>query len=656
MDNLKHKLIWAICIGILLCLGCAPSLNYDQQISNDHLNTPTIFDGDVLTGLTVQEPILQLPETDQQFDPGPLNNFDFESAESFVRIGLEECIAHALQNSEVIRELGGTVLQSPASVQSANDPALAYTNPAFGEEAALSEFDATFSNQFLFQNNDRAFNSSFIGDQGILSQDTATNITSLSKRSATGATFQLNHQLVFDRNNTPANRFANNASYDSFLTAEFRQPLLRGAGAIFNRIAGPNNPIGVNNGVLIARANTDITLAEFELGIRNLVSDIENTYWDLYFAYRDLAAKIKARNGAYKLWKNQEAQVASGEKPTTEVLQAEEQYYLFATQVENAIYGQANDGTRTNNGSSSGTFRGNPGIRTAERRLRLLAGYSINDGNLLLPSDLPIESGVVFDWDRAKLDALNNRAELRRQRWVLKREQLNLLANRQQVLPTFDLVGRYRVRGFGNDLLGSDGFDATIPTAENSQDGSDASATFFNGDMQEWELGADVNIPIGYRRAHAAVRNSELNLIREKKILREQEREIVFGLSNAIGELQRTESLLELNNKRLEASNKQFQNIQELLLEEETTIDLVLESQRRVIDAEISFHRAQVELMLAIKAIHFEKGTGLEYHNVLLTESGWSQSEVNEALRREQMTTQPINYAFRTLEVSDSGQ
>ena len=616
-----------------------------------------MFDAQILESLTVQEPKTSLPISDQQFDPGPLNNFDFESTGSFFRVSLEECVSHALQNSEVVRELGGTVLLSPESIRSANDPALAYTNPAFGEEAALSEFDATLSNQFLFQNNDQAFNSSFIGDQGTLVQDTATNVTSLSKRSATGATFQLNHQFIFDRNNTPANRFSNNTSYDNFLTAEIRQPLLRGAGVAFNRIAGPNNPVGVNNGVLIARTNTDISLADFELGMRNLISDIENAYWDLYFAYRDLAAKIKARNGAYKLWKNQEAQVASGEKPNTEVLQAEEQYFLFATQVENAIFGQLNDGTRTNNGSSSGTFRGSPGIRTAERRLRLLTGLDINDGSLLLPSDMPIESGVVFDWNQAKLDALNQRTELRRQRWVVKREQLNLLANRQQLRPSLDLVGRYRVRGFGNDLFGSQGFDASVaPGPTTNQDGSDALATFFNGDLQEWEIGADVNIPIGYRREHAAIRNSELSLIRETKILREQEREIIYGLSNAMGELQRTESLLDLNTKRLEASNKQFKNIQELLLEEETTIDLVLESQRRVIDAEISFHRAQVELTLAIKAIHFEKGTGLNYHSVLLAEKGWSQSEVDQALLREQVASPPLNYAYRTLEVSESAQ
>ena len=140
--------------------------------------------------------------------------------------------------------------------------------------------------------------------------------------------------------------------------------------------------------------------------------------------------------------------------------------------------------------------------------------------------------------------------------------------------------------------------------------------------------------------------------MRETKILREQEREIIYGLSNAIGELNRVESLLELSEKRLRASEGQFNNIQVLFDDKDTTIDLVLESQRRVIDAKISFHRSQVEWMLAIKAIHFEKGTGLEYHNVMLAEKGWTQSENTQANIREQMASHPLNYAFRTLEVS----
>jgi len=51
-------------------------------------------------------------------------------------------------------------------------------------------------------------------------------------------------------------------------------------------------------GVLLARINADISLADFEAGVRNLVSDTEQSYWELYFAYRNLEARKAGRDSA----------------------------------------------------------------------------------------------------------------------------------------------------------------------------------------------------------------------------------------------------------------------------------------------------------------------------------------------------------------------
>jgi hypothetical protein len=53
------------------------------------------------------------------------------------------------------------------------------------------------------------------------------------------------------------------ATTHSTATEAELQPILQGAGA-FNRIPGPNATPGNYNGILIARVNTDITLADFE--------------------------------------------------------------------------------------------------------------------------------------------------------------------------------------------------------------------------------------------------------------------------------------------------------------------------------------------------------------------------------------------------------
>ena len=125
----------------------------------------------------------------------------------------------------------------------------------------------------------------------------------VSKVLATGGQVFLRNNTLYDANNAPANLFP--SYYDTNIEAEIRQPFLQGAGVTFNRIAGPqsNNAFTVPNGVAIARINTDISLTSFEEGVRGLVSDVENSYWDLYFAYRDLDAKIAVRDRALETWR-----------------------------------------------------------------------------------------------------------------------------------------------------------------------------------------------------------------------------------------------------------------------------------------------------------------------------------------------------------------
>lgn len=578
------------------------------------------------------------------YDAGPLEDFSFSDASNFRRVRLEDAIKMALTNSPVVRDLGGLVLRAPDSKATLVDPALAYLDPRFGEEAALSAFDAVYNSQLLFQKNDNLFNNQFIGDEGAFQQDLARYSAGISKTAATGGTFGINNVIDYELNNSPSNRFNGNAersrAYDLSLEAEFRQPLLQGASTLFNRVAGPNNAPGVYNGVSIARTSTDIALADFETRIRDLISDVENTYWDLYFAYRDLEAKIDARNGAYDIWQNLEANRA--EKSAAIIGQAKEQYYRFAAEVEEAIHGRLNEGTRTNNGSSSGTFRRIGGLRTAERRFRLITGMPLNANQLVIPADTPNDAISVFDWQSIRDNALNRRAELRRQRWKLKRRELELLASKNLLLPRLDLLGRYRLKGFGHDLFGH-GNELQRGSDVATQRDSSALGGLFNNDLHEWEFGIDASVPIGFRQQHAAVRHAELNLAREKTILSEQQRQVIFGLSNAVGELRRATRVRSANSNRLEAANEQYAAIQNIYQEQDTTIDLVLEAQRRVIEAKLQFFQSQVEYMLAVKAVHFEQGTLLQYHNVLFGEAETAYRQFDSMMADDLLTMdQPL--------------
>ena len=611
-----------------------------------HGSDPALFDPIPTSPAIIRETLpdgsVIQTEVFDQFDIGPLDEFSFSDADSFRNIRLEDAIKMALTNAPVVRDLGGLILRSPDAAATGLDPSLTYLDPRFGEEAALSAFDATYQSQLLFQKNDNFFNNQFIGEEGVFQQDLAQYSAGISKLSATGGSFGLNNVIDYELNNSPSNRFngdgERSAAYDLSVEAEFRQPLFQGAGTQFNRIAGPNNAVGVYNGVAIARTNTDVALADFETKIRDLVSNVENSYWDLYFAYRDLEAKIEARNGAYQIWQNLEANRA--EKSAAIIGQAKEQYYRFAVEVEESIHGRLNDGTRTNNGSSSGTFRRTGGVRTAERRFRLITGMPLNDSQLVVPADIPNDAVSVFNWQSIRENALSRRTEIRRQKWRLKRRELELLASKNLLLPRLDLLGTYRINGFGNDLFGI-GNELQTDASLVTQLDSSASGTFFNNNLHEWEVGFDASIPIGFRHQHAAVRHAELNLAREKTVLAEQRRQIVYGLSNAVGELRRAAKVRSANRNRLDAADEQYAAIQNIYQEQDTTIDLVLEAQRRVIESKLQFFQSQVEYMLAVKAVHFEQGTLFQYHNIQFGEADAAFAEFDSLLATDLTTTEP---------------
>jgi outer membrane protein TolC len=536
--------------------------------------------------------------------PDTLSPLDIQegmlASESMLAMSLSDCIREALATSHVLRDLGGTVIRSPQTIISNLDPALVFTDPRVGEEAALSAFDANFFVNNYFERNHRGLNNQFFGNNGEFKQDLNTTQTGVNKRSATGGLFSFRNVTIYDRNNQLSNRFPFD-SWDTYVETEARQPLLQGAGTQFNRIAGPGSSPGVLNGVLLARVRTDVSQINFERSVRDLVAEVENAYWDLYYSYRDLEARVAVRNIAKETLSKMPTEAYSRGK----IAQAEEQLHRFQSEVIDALNGRPIDGTRTNNGSSGGTFRSSGGLRVAERKLRLMTGMPINDGRLISPADLPTSAPVIYDWSSSIGEALSSREELRQQKWAIKQRELELTANRNFLKPQLDLISRYRFRGFGEELLGP----------------SSASSSLYGGEFQEWQVGLEYNVPVGLRRAHAAVQNSRLALSREVEVLREQERYVNFGLSNAINETKRAYENMNLQRKRLDAIVIQLNAIDAKPDGENAELDVRLETHRRLLDARLRYHQAEVEYVLALRNVHFEKGSLLKYCNVNTLES-----------------------------------
>jgi outer membrane protein TolC len=534
-------------------------------------------------------------------------------------ITLDESVRYALANSKIMRELGTTILRSPEAVETRFLTASQYTDPQFGPEAALAAFDAQFATRAFFENNDRVFNNRFQGGGTFeYQQDLNVYETEISKRAATGTAFALRNTTQYDSNNAPANLF--DSAWWNILEGEVRHPLLQGGGLEFNRIAGPDAIPGVYRGVVVARVNNEISQTDFEIGLRDFVSDVSNAYWELYYAYRILDARKKARDEAYEVLQRFEARANEGGVGTDRVALAREQYYRFQREVEEALSGRPLPGTQTDPGG--GALRGIGGVLVAERRLRLLMGWPITDECLLRPSTEPIMADVQYDWPSTVSEATMRRTELRRQKLLVKRRELELTAAKNFLSPRLDALAQYRFRGFGDDLTGPGG-----PRFNNALD------TFSSGDFQEWQLGVEFSMPIGFRRGHAAVQNAELLVARERAVLQEQERRVVHDLSNAIAEKDRAYLAAITTLERLKAADTLLRSLQQEEAqgrggagEGAVNLDRLLDAQRRVAEAEAEYYLNRTAYEVALKNVAFEKGSLLDYHDVYVTGSDESRT------------------------------
>jgi outer membrane protein TolC len=547
---------------------------------------------------------------------------------------LSEVIHITLCNSQVMRQafvqrVGAApdtisrTLITPGVIQTSYDPALVETVTGLsvgspfqgsGPEAALSEFDAQLDASVFWERNHRPQNRNFIGAPSVFQQDLGTGTLGITKTTAVGTQFAIRNNTNYDSNNTDPAFRPIISEWNTNLEASFAHPLLQGSGAQYNRIAGPfrfdqyasgiGNPI---DGVMISRIRTDQTLADFEGGVRNLMRDAEQAYWELYFTYRDLEARKMGRDSALETWKKTHALFLTGTRggSADREAQARSQYFLFRGQVEQAL---------------TEVFR-------AENRLRYIMGLSMSDGRLIRPSDEPTTARVAFEWSGIHIEALTRRVEVRKQKWEIKRRELELIAARNLMLPRIDAVGRYRWLGLGDELINQS-------DAQFIQPGSSAWGVLTSGQFQEWQLGLQASIPIGFRRELSSVRHHELLLARDRALLQDLELEISHQLGNSIRDIDLGYGLTQTNFNRRIAAEAEVVAVAAQYEFQQITLDLLLDAQRRRAESESAYYRSLVDYNQSIMNVHYHKGSLLDYDGVYLAEGPWPGKAYFDAMRQ----------------------
>ncbi|MEX0700672.1 MAG: TolC family protein [Planctomycetales bacterium] len=539
---------------------------------------------------------------------------------------LAEAIQIALSNAEVIRSRGqfrspgNPLLANPQTAPSVYDPAIQETGVLFGTrgvESALAAFDTTFTTSMIWGRNEQVQNNAFFGGGlapgNTLAQETGDFDVGLSKTFATGGQLNLTHNWDYLGSNVPGQLFP--SSYRGGVGANYRHPLWAGSGTEFTRIAGPitqqfGGLSGVTQGVVIARINGDITVAEFEENVRNLVRDVEDLYWELYLQYRLYDTAVTTRNSVLRSWREAQAKLELGGivgfKPADEA-QARDAYFTARAATETTL----------------------ATIYSTETEFRRLLGLPVNDGRIIRPQEEPTTAQLEPDWYVSLAEALSQRVELRKQKWNIQSLELQLTAANSLTKPRLDFVSGYQVNGFGDRLFGENDNDGRTAQGFRS-----AYETITQGNQTGWNLGFELTMPLGFRQAHAQVRNVELRLAKARKVLAAQELDISHELAVTMQNLASQYRIAQTNYNRREAAKRRVELFEAELEAGTATLDLVLRAQASLAEAESAYYTSLIRYNQSLIDLQFRKGTLLEHNNILLAESAWTPEAYDDALRR----------------------
>ena len=195
--------------------------------------------------------------------------------------------------------------------------------------------------------------------------------------------------------------------------------------------------------------------------------------------------------------------------------------------------------------------------------------------------------------------ALTLRPDYRQAILDLENRRITLAFTKNQELPRLDLTGSLALLGFDSDY------------------GSSARRVG-SRDQTAWTLGAIVSIPIPNRDARSAANAAKLECAKGLVALQALEQQIVVDVDNASGQIVTSRQRIASTTESVRLAQISLDAGQERLKAGTGTTFVVLELQKKLIEAEAAQLRARADYNQAVSEYHRQTGTALREHGVVL--------------------------------------
>lgn len=407
-----------------------------------------------------------------------------------------------------------------------------------------------------------------------------------------------------------------NPTFPSALTFTYTQPLWRGLRFDDNRRA-----------IEIAKKNLTLTDAQFRQRVIEIITQVEQVYWDLVFAIRNQEVQIEAVRQAQRQVENNRRMVQEGALAPIDIVAAETQAATF----EQNVYVAQEEVTRVENTLKT--------LMLPDRRNALWS-------RALLPTTPASLTPPRISLGDAVSSALANRPELQQLQASAEINQINTRYFRNQTHPQIDLFALYTSTSLGgtptptilnpinqgesdlerrvNELSTLAGLPplpqpdpAVFPPALIGGFGQ-SFIDLFAFRFSTTRVGLRFSLPIFNRTAKAQLGRSLAEATRITNQREQLEQVIEAEVRNAIQAVRSNEARLAAASAERSSAELQYDAEQHRFQAGLSTVFLVLQRQTDLQSARGRELRAQTDLNKAIAELQRVTGVTLTAHNITL--------------------------------------
>jgi outer membrane protein TolC len=383
-----------------------------------------------------------------------------------------------------------------------------------------------------------------------------------------------------------------NPQYPSSLEFAYTQPLFR------------NRSIDANRRTIeIARKNIEISNAQLRLRAITIISGVEQAYWDLVFAMRNLQVQMETLRQAREQLESNRRMVAQGVLAPIEIVAATAQVTTF----EQAVYTAQESITRAENT-----------LKTV-----ILPDRNAPEWNRPLTPVTPAEKDVPqIGVEVAVSEAIKNRPEIAQLETTAAINQIDQRYFRDQTKPQIDLVTNYTAQG----LAGSETPAAINPITGMSRVPPNLVGGLFNslGNLAalrypSYRVGVNISLPFRNTTAKANLGRSIVQGEQIGNNRAQTEENIAAEVRNALQALRSAEARLRSATDARAAAEELYASEVRQFRAGTTTFYLVLQRQTDLSAARGREIQARTDLNKAISEFERSIGNTLTYNNVSIS-------------------------------------